>query len=91
MISVTDTDRNWISGALEFPYGRGINLQIETDNVDDLYDRVNKSGARVFLPLEEKWYRADEQQLGNRQFIVMDPDGYLLRFFQDLGERKLAA
>jgi catechol 2,3-dioxygenase-like lactoylglutathione lyase family enzyme len=89
--SVTDTDRNWISGALEFPYGRGINLQIETDNVDDLYDRVNKSGARVFLPLEEKWYRVDEQQLGNRQFIVMDPDGYLLRFFQDLGERKLAA
>jgi len=23
---------------------------------------------------------------GNRQFLLQDPDGYLLRFFQDLGE-----
>jgi len=27
--------------------------------------------------------------VGNRQFVVPDPDGYLLRFFQDLGERPI--
>jgi catechol 2,3-dioxygenase-like lactoylglutathione lyase family enzyme len=82
--------RAWITAPLEAPFGRGINLQIETDAIDDLYVRVQKSRATIFLPIEEKWYRADNTQLGNRQFIVQDPDGYLLRFFQDLGERKMA-
>ena len=80
--------RTWTAAVLEKPFGRGINLQIETTAVDPLYVRVEQSGATIFLPLEEKWYRADAVELGNRQFIVQDPDGYLLRFFQDLGERQ---
>ena len=79
--------RGWVAGPLEAPFGRGMNLQIETSAVDDLYARVQKSNATLFLPIEEKWYRADDVYLGNRQFIVQDPDGYLLRFYQDLGER----
>jgi hypothetical protein len=39
--------------------------------------------------MEEKWYRADNVYVGNRQFIVQDPDGYLLRFYQHLGTRDL--
>lgn len=86
--SVNGTGRTWLSGQLEVPFGRGINLQIKTDKIDELYDRVQKARAEVFLPIEEKWYRANDVELGNRQFIVLDPDGYMLRFFQDLGERK---
>jgi catechol 2,3-dioxygenase-like lactoylglutathione lyase family enzyme len=80
--------RTWITASLETPFGRGINLQIRTDKVDDLYAHVQKVGARIFLAMEEKWYRWDDIYLGNRQFIVQDPDGYLLRFYEDLGERK---
>ena len=36
---------------------------------------------------EERWYRQGEAERGDRQFVVEDPDGYLLRFFSDLGER----
>lgn len=39
--------------------------------------------------MEEKWYRATDKELGNKQFLVQDPDGYLLRFFQDLELRTL--
>lgn len=85
--SVCGTDRTWISGPLEVPFGRGINLQMATTEVDELYDRVQKAGANVFLSIEEKWYRANDVEIGNRQFIILDPDGYMLRFFQDLGER----
>ena len=88
--SMSKTDRTWISGPLKMPFGRGINLQIETNKVDELYDRVQKAGANVFLPIEEKWYRANDVEIGNRQFIVLDPDGYMLRFVQGLGERKVA-
>lgn len=85
--SVSETDRTWISGPLEAPFGRGINLQMETTKVDELYNRAQKAGANIFLPIEERWYRANNVEIGNRQFIVLDPDGYMLRFFQYLGER----
>jgi hypothetical protein len=26
-------------------------------------------------------------EAGNRQFVVTDPDGYLLRFYEDMGSR----
>ena len=56
--SESNAKRSWISGSLEVPFGRGINLQIETNNVDELYDCIQKAGVNVFLPIEEKWYRA---------------------------------
>jgi catechol 2,3-dioxygenase-like lactoylglutathione lyase family enzyme len=90
--SVTGTDRTWLAAPLVPPYGRGINLQIKTTEVDKLYDHVvRNSQCSIFLSIEEKWYRADQFELGNRQFIVLDPDGYMLRFFQDLGERRTSA
>lgn len=82
------TDRVWLSGPLEIPLGRGINLQIETDNIYELYSNVQKAQAKIFLSMEEKWYRANDVELGHHQFIVLDPDGYMLRFFQALGERE---
>jgi catechol 2,3-dioxygenase-like lactoylglutathione lyase family enzyme len=79
--------RRFLAGDLTPPYGRGINLQIEATDVEGLYGALHKGGIAVFLPMEEKWYRKNGTELGQRQFIVQDPDGYLLRFFQDLGER----
>ena len=79
--------RRFRSAPLEHPYGRGVNFQIEVDDVDELYERVVHSGLTPLIVLEERWYRRDNQESGNRQFVVADPDGYLLRFFSDLGER----
>jgi hypothetical protein len=81
------TKRAFVAGELAYPYGRGINLQIEVSDVAPLYAQVQAAGAVIYLELEDRWYRRDLTLLGNRQFVVHDPDGYLLRFFQDLGER----
>ena len=81
------TGRALVAGELTYPYGRGINLQIEVADVEALYARVSAAGASLLLTLEDKWYRREQTLLGNRQFVVQDPDGYLLRFFRDLGQR----
>ncbi len=86
-IAPTSTGRSWVTAPMEYPFGRGINFQIEATDVDELHAHAQKCGANIYLPIEEKWYRADDTELGNRQFIVLDPDGYMLRFFQDLGTR----
>ena len=79
--------RRFHTAPLEHPFGRGMNLQIEVSDVDTLYASVQQAGLSVVIPLEERWYRQDQTESGNRQFVVADPDGYLLRFFRDLGRR----
>lgn len=82
-----ESGSRWETGDMQKPYGRGINIQIDTDNAEALAKRIKDAGLSLFMEIEEKWYRAEDKQLGNRQFLVQDPDGYLLRFAQDLGER----
>ncbi|GAB0120159.1 VOC family protein [Acidisoma sp. 7E03] len=65
----------------------GVHLQIEVANVTPLYDRVLISGLAVLIPMEERWYRQGALEAGQRQFVVADPDGYLLRLFSPLGTR----
>ena len=76
---------------LEQPYGRGINFQIRVEDADALHTAVVSAGLPVFLPLEERWYRRDDAEIGARQFIVEDPDGYLLRLHHDMGTRPVRA
>ena len=79
--------RRFRTAPLDYPFGRGINLQIEVPDVDALYARTVEAGAVVHVRLEERWYRQGDEEAGNRQFVVVDPDGYLLRFFSALGRR----
>jgi catechol 2,3-dioxygenase-like lactoylglutathione lyase family enzyme len=73
--------------AMERPFGRGLNLQIEVASVDALHERLAPTDAELVLALEDAWYDVGDHQHGNRQLVVRDPDGYLLRFFSDLGVR----
>jgi catechol 2,3-dioxygenase-like lactoylglutathione lyase family enzyme len=79
------------TGSFSYPLGPGVNLQIRVPAVDTILDGLAADQVTLHLPLEEKWYRRDDQEAGNRQFVVADPDGYLLRLFEDLGERSLSA
>ena len=79
----------WATALREKPYGRGINLQIEVDDLAPILARLAEAGVALFRPVEEAWYRAGEGYSGNRQFLVQDPDGYLLRMFENLGQRML--
>jgi catechol 2,3-dioxygenase-like lactoylglutathione lyase family enzyme len=84
---LNDKSRTFKVGDLERPFGRGMHFQIEVKDVDTLYQNFRRSGHPLFLEMEEKWYRVDDKETGNRQFLVQDPDGYLLRFFEDMGTR----
>jgi catechol 2,3-dioxygenase-like lactoylglutathione lyase family enzyme len=84
---VSGVGRRFNHVPLDYPYGRGVNFQIEIDDVDVVWERVQRTDLKICLPIEERWYRMDSVELGNRQFVVFDPDGYMLRFFTDIGER----
>jgi catechol 2,3-dioxygenase-like lactoylglutathione lyase family enzyme len=81
--------RLFLAGPLEHPFGRGLHFQIEVGDIGALHRSVTEFGATILLPMEERWYRRDAEEVGNRQFVTLDPDGYVLRLFQDLGARPL--
>lgn len=65
--------------------GHGLNVQIQVPEVAPMLKALATASIDLFLPLEDKWYRKDDGEIGNRQFVVADPDGYLLRFVEPLG------
>jgi len=76
---------DWLAAPLERPFGRGLNLEFTVTDVDALHARARAQGLPIFLDLHEKRYRIGAGGVHVRQFIVSDPDGYLLRFSQSLG------
>ena len=77
----------WQTGALEPPLGRGMNLQIDVAAVLPVIQRLAAAGCPLFKPCNDVWYRAGEVEVGQREFLVQDPDGYLVRLVERLGER----
>lgn len=77
----------WKTAPLEWPLGRGINLMIAVEKCETVQDRLKGAGITLFEPPETVWYRSDDTERGQIEFLVQDPDGYLLRFSQFLGVR----
>lgn len=75
--------RRFRTAALEWPYGRGVNLQIEVSDIRGLYETVLAAALTPVLAIEQRTYRVGDRQIVNEQFVIADRDGYLLRFFSD--------
>jgi len=88
MIQEISENDKWNIAPLSYPFGNGINFQLEVDNVELIYNNLLSNNYKIAFEIEENWYRQDNKLLGNKEFLVQDPDGYLLRFSEDLGERE---
>lgn len=91
MLEQRGVGRNWVTGPLEVPLGRGINFQISVPDADAIAGAVRTSGRELFMAPETKWYQVGEREVGVRQFLVTDPDGYLIRFQESLGGERRAS
>jgi len=74
---------------LEYPFGRGVNFQIETNSVKKIIGFLKKYNYPLFRGIKDSWYRGNKILYGCREILVKDPDGYLLRFSEDLGRKSI--
>ncbi len=91
MLDQINQGRTWATGTLEAPLGRGINLEIQVARLDAAWERLTQAQWPIFVEPEEKWYRAGDVEIGVRQFLIQDPDGYLVRLQEEIGERPVKA
>ncbi len=89
MLQELKTQNKWETGNLEYPFGRGINFQLEVINIEKIYKDIKESKYNIFEDMQENWYRQDNKLLGNKEFLIQDPNGYLLRLSEDIGEKEM--
>jgi catechol 2,3-dioxygenase-like lactoylglutathione lyase family enzyme len=81
-IMIEEINENWNTGELQYPFGRGINFQIATDDVYKLAYKLKKNNIILFRDIMESRYRCNDEVIVEKEILVQDPDGYLLRFSQ---------
>ena len=91
MLEQIGVGRNWVTSELEAPLGRGTNFQISVPDTDAIVKSLELAGVKLFTGPEIRWYQLadDDDDVGVRQFVVTDPDGYLIRFQSSIGRRPI--
>ncbi len=79
-IMLEEINDNWNTGVLEYPFGRGINISMTVDDIEAFYAKVKNLGIPLFLDLETHSYQVNDKTYYDKEFLIQDPDGYLLRF-----------
>jgi catechol 2,3-dioxygenase-like lactoylglutathione lyase family enzyme len=86
-VMLCELNGRWEPAEMQRPFGRGVNFQMMVDRIAPMLDALTEANWPLFEPPNEAWYRVGEFEVGQREFLVQDPDGYLLRFVERLGTR----
>ncbi len=88
-VMIYERDGDWETGPMDPPYGRGAVIQIYVADVDAIHDRLLDADGTPYVALREKWRDWGDRLGGQREFLVQDPDGYLVMVVERIGERPL--
>ncbi|WP_426609027.1 bleomycin resistance protein [Bradyrhizobium sp. McL0616] len=87
-VMLCELNGRWETSEMRRPFGRGINFQMVVDRIAPMLKALDDAKWPLYEPPNEAWYRVGDQEVGQREFLVQDPDGYLLRFVERLGMRE---
>jgi len=87
-IMIEEINENWNTGKLEYPFGRGINISMEITNVEEMKENAIKHHYPLFMDIKESKYRVDNKLYVDKELLIQDPDGYLLRFTESKTVKK---
>jgi len=69
------------------PFALGVLLEIGVESLAHELRRLQAARVPLLIPTAERWYRRSDGEHGRLECVIADPDGYLLRLFEDLGTR----
>ena len=55
--------------------------------VAPIIQKLDHARFPLYRECKDTWYRAENVEVGQREFIVQNADGYLARLMESLGER----
>ena len=81
-IMIEEINGHWNTEELQYPFGRGINFQIDTDDVYKISNNLTENNINLFREIMESRYECGSEVVFEKEILVQYPDGYLLRFSQ---------
>ena len=81
-IMIEEINGHWNTGKLQYPFGRGVNFQIATNDVYKITYNLKQNNITLFRDIVESRYECGSEVVLEKEILVQDPDGYLLRFSQ---------
>lgn len=81
-IMIEQINDNWNTGILEYPFGRGINISMTVSNIDEYFQKLKDCHVLFYKELMVNQYVVNGVTYNDKEFLIQDPDGYLLRFNQ---------
>ncbi len=88
-VMIYERDGYWETGVMEPPFGRGAVIQVFVKDATAAAAVIGAQGIPFYVPLREKWRDWGDRMGGQREFLVQDPDGYLIMVAERIGERPL--
>ena len=88
-VMIYQRDGDWETGPMDPPFGRGAVIQIFVADAAAAAQRITAAGHAFYVPLREKWRDWGDRMGGQREFLVQDPDGYLVMVAERIGESPL--
>ena len=79
-IMIQEINSNWEVGELTYPFGRGINISMAIKDIDSYYLKLKNIGIKFFKEMMINEYQVNDVIYQDKEFLIQDPDGYLLRF-----------
>lgn len=79
-LMIEENNGNWDVGEMSYPYGNGINISMALKDVKSKFEELKLKNITFFLELEEHSYKVNDIEFLDMEFLIQDPDGYLLRF-----------
>lgn len=77
------------TGPMISPLGQGAMFQIYLKQLGPVLQALEVQNWPIYLGPREVWRQVGNEQHGQREIFVQDPDGYLLMLAEHLGSRPL--
>jgi len=78
------------TGLMTYPLGQGVMFQIYMASIDAPLAAITAHAWPLYQQPREIWRRTGDRESGQREFVVQDPDGYLIMIAQSIGQRPVA-
>lgn len=75
------------TGPLDYPLGQGAMFQLYLQRLEPVLSRLAAQEWPLYLGPREVWRQVGDQEHGQREVFVQDPDGYLLMLAEHIGTR----
>lgn len=79
-LMIEEINDNWNTGKLEYPFGRGINISMTINDINKYYQELVNKNIIFFKDIMTNEYNVNGKTYLDKEFLIQDPDGYLLRF-----------